>query len=93
MPESDHLYERLYNMMVEAYTDHILERSIKSTGRIRGRGWVQKEVRQVFCYHSLWPARSVHYLTQRKLLIIVNHSSLQPYSRDVDKERINRLFY
>ena len=25
MPESDHLYERLYNMMVEAYTDRILE--------------------------------------------------------------------
>ena len=60
MPESDHLYERLYNMMVEPYTDHILERSIKSTGRIRGRGWVQKEVREVFCYHSLWPAPSVH---------------------------------
>ena len=58
MPESDHLYERRYNMMVEAYTDRILERSIKSTGRIRGRGWVQKEV-SPFC--TLFDTKKVAY--------------------------------
>ena len=83
-------------MMMEAYTEYPgMEYKIYGENQGEGLGSKGSE-RKYFlclCYHSLLPAPSVHYLTQRPLLIIVNHSSLQPYSRDVDKERINRLFY